>query len=276
MKRKRRRIKWKNVIIALIMLICIITLCISIINIIKWKKDSNKTNNQIDKIQEVTSINEVKDTEDIEIIEQEEEIEETDPYWDYIKMNLIDVDFTELKLINNQTKGWIQVSGTNINYPFVQTKDNDYYLTHSFDKSYNGAGWVFLDYRNNIDNMDKNTIIYAHGRYDNTMFGTLLKTLDKIWFNNTENYIVKLSTEKENTLWQVFSIYRIPNTNDYIQTEFYNEEEFENFANMLLDRSIHNFNTNISKNDNILTLSTCYNDDEKVVLHAKLIKRSLR
>ena len=49
-----------------------------------------------------------------------------------------------------------------INYPFVQTSDNDYYLNHSFNKKYNDAGWVFMDYRNNASNFDKNTILYAH------------------------------------------------------------------------------------------------------------------
>lgn len=88
-------------------------------------------------------------------------------------MNLINVDFNELKKFNSNTKGWIQVNGTNINYPFVQAKDNKFYLTHSFDKSYNSAGWVFLDYRNNINELSKNTIIYAHGRLDTTMFGSL-------------------------------------------------------------------------------------------------------
>ena len=93
-------------------------------------------------------------------------------------MNLINVDFQELKSTNNQTVGWIQVNGTNINYPFVQANDNKYYLTHSFDKSHNTSGWVFLDYRNNIQTLDKNTILYAHGRIDKTMFGTLKNILN--------------------------------------------------------------------------------------------------
>ena len=53
-------------------------------------------------------------------------------------------------------------------------------------------------------------------------------------------------------------------------------QEFINWANILLNRSMHNFDTNINENDNILTLSTCYNNDEKLVLHAKLIKRETR
>ena len=191
-------------------------------------------------------------------------------------MNLINVDFTNLKQINSSTRGWIQVSGTNINYPFVQSDDNAYYLNHSFDKSYNSAGWVFLDYRNNINNLSQNTIIYAHGRIDNTMFGSLKNTLEPSWLNDTNNHIVKLSTENENTLWQVFSIYRIPTTNDYIKVNFANNNTFKAWTEMLINRSVHNFNTSISANDNVLTLSTCYNNTEKVVLHAKLIKREKR
>lgn len=92
-------------------------------------------------------------------------------------MNMINVNFNDLKKTNPDIVGWIKVNGTNINYPFVQSKDNKYYLTHSFNKSYNSAGWVFLDYRNNNTN-NKNTIIYAHGRTDKTMFGTLKKVLN--------------------------------------------------------------------------------------------------
>ena len=108
------------------------------------------------------------------------------------------------------------------------------------------------------------------------MFGSLKNILSSGWINNTNNYVVKLSTETENTLWQVFSVYHIPTTNDYIKVNFYSNEEFNKWSSMLLNRSAHNFNTTINENDKILTLSTCYNDKEKVVLHAKLIKKETR
>ncbi len=266
------KLKWKNIILILIFLILFITLNISIYNIIKWKLDSNKTNEEINTIQENTNIEEVKDNKGTEIIKQAEKIPKENPYWDYIKMNMIDVNFDNLKKINSDVVGWIKVNGTNINYPFVQSKDNKYYLTHSFNKSYNNAGWVFLDYRNNNIN-NRNTIIYAHGRTDKTMFGTLRKVLNNGWINNTNNYVIKISTEKENSLWQIFSIYHIPTTNDYLQTEFKDEREYQRFLNILKNRSNHNFNTSITSNDTILTLSTCYNDSEKMVVHAKLIKK---
>lgn len=271
-KIKKIKLKWKNIILILIFLILFITLNISIYNIIKWKLDSNKTNEEINTIQENTNIEEVKDNKGTEIIKQAEKIPKENPYWDYIKMNMIDVNFDNLKKINSDVVGWIKVNGTNINYPFVQSKDNKYYLTHSFNKSYNNAGWVFLDYRNNNIN-NRNTIIYAHGRTDKTMFGTLRKVLNNGWINNTNNYVIKISTEKENSLWQIFSIYHIPTTNDYLQTEFKDEREYQSFLNILKNRSNHNFNTSITSNDTILTLSTCYNDSEKMVVHAKLIKK---
>lgn len=271
-KIKKIKLKRKNIILILIFLILFITLNISIYNIIKWKLDSNKTNEEINTIQENTNIEEVKDNKGTEIIKQAEKIPKENPYWDYIKMNMIDVNFDNLKKINSDVVGWIKVNGTNINYPFVQSKDNKYYLTHSFNKSYNNAGWVFLDYRNNNIN-NRNTIIYAHGRTDKTMFGTLRKVLNNGWINNTNNYVIKISTEKENSLWQIFSIYHIPTTNDYLQTEFKDEREYQRFLNILKNRSNHNFNTSITSNDTILTLSTCYNDSEKMVVHAKLIKK---
>ena len=276
MKKKRLKVKWKNLVLFLIIIICITTLILSTKDIIKWMIDSNKTEKQIEEITEIVEVEEVEENENTEIIEQKEEPPKENPYWDYIKMNMINVNFNELKQKNPDTKGWIQVNGTNINYPFVQTNDNKFYLNHTFNKSYNSAGWVFLDYRNNINELSKNTIIYAHGRLDTTMFGSLKNILSSGWLNNTNNYVVKLSTETENTLWQVFSVYHIPTTSDYIKVHFSSNEEFTKWAKMLLDRSAHNFNTSINENDQVLTLSTCYNDKEKVVLHAKLIKKETR
>ena len=149
-------------------------------------------------------------------------------------------------------------------------------MKHSFDKSLNRAGWVFIYYRNNIKIFDKNTIIYAHGRLDNTMFGTLKKVITNNWINNTQNHIIKLSTETENTMWQVFSTYKIPNTGDYLKIEFSDDNDFLNFINMIQSRSIYTFKTTVNKDDKILTLSSCYNDNDKIVLHAKLIKREKR
>lgn len=269
----KKKFKISDIFIAICFIFFLTMFSFSLYNIIKWNIDAKKTNEEISNLVDTTIVEKIPDSPNTEIIG--EDIDYENPYWDYIKYDLINVNFDELKVKNSDTVGWIQVNGTNINYPVVKTSDNDYYLTHSFNKTRNDAGWVFMDYRNTLDN-DKNTIIYAHARLDKTMFGSLHNIIEESWLNDNANYVVKLSTPYENTLWQVFSAYIIPTTSDYLQTEFYYDDDFSNFTNMLIDRSYHDFNTKVSVADRILTLSTCWNNDEKLVLHAKLIKREVR
>ena len=275
MKRKKFKIKYQNIILLLLIIIFVIIIIFCIKEILSWNKDNKETAKQVEIIKENVEIKETEDSENTEIINPPETTIEEDPfnpYWDYINMNLMNVDFTELKNINSDTKGWIKVNGTTINYPFVETNNNDYYLTHSFDKSYNEAGWIFLDYRNNIGFLDKNTILYGHGRLNKTMFGSLKNIINSNWYSNPDNYVIKMSTEAENTLWQVFSVYRIPSTSDYLQINFSSDNEYTKFLDKLKNRSVFNFNTTLNKDDKIITLSTCYDDNDKVVMHAKLIK----
>lgn len=133
----------KNLLFILVIITLIIILTISIFNIVKWKVDSNKTNEEINNIQKNINVEEVEDTDNTEIVEPVEEIPKENPYWDYINMNMINVEFNKLKITNIDVIGWLKVNGTNINYPFVQAKDNKYYLTHSFNKSYNEQDGYF-------------------------------------------------------------------------------------------------------------------------------------
>ena len=269
-RKKKKNTTWIFVILFSIF-ISIIVFCL--IKIFIWGKDNKDTSKVINDITNAVNVTLRDDDDNTELVNDTNE-EETSDYWYYIKFPLIDVDITELKEKNSDTVGWINLNNTNINYPFVQTKDNSYYLNHSFDKKYNEAGWVFLDYRNNNDLNNKNTILYAHSRLDKTMFGSLSKVLKSSWYNNKDNHIIRLSTDTENTLWQIFSVYKIPEESYYITTNFNNNEEYNKFLNTIKQRSIHNFNTNLDTNDKILTLSTCYSDTERTVVHAKLIKRS--
>ena len=82
MKRRKIKIKWKNIIPILIIITSIITLLISIFNIIKWKIDSDKTNYEITNIQENINVEEIQDTENTEIIEPVIEVPKENPYWD--------------------------------------------------------------------------------------------------------------------------------------------------------------------------------------------------
>ena len=263
--KKRKKLNVKNLCLLIFFLVMLIVFLFSLIKVIIWIIDNNNTNDIIKKVANTYEINEKSYDNEVIINENEKDI-----YFDYMKLKFIDVDINKLKTFNPDTIGFIKVMGTNINYPFVQTLDNDYYLNRSYDKTYNNAGWIFLDYRNNEFN-DKNTIIYGHGRINGTMFGSLKDTLKSSWQSNKDNYIIKISTEKENSIWQIFSVYKIATTSDYLKTSFsYNE--FESFINLIKGRSSYNFETNVTNEDKVLTLSTCYNDNDKMVVHAKLIK----
>lgn len=259
--------------------VCLILLFISFIllaffcllNIFVWNKEREDINKQMDNINKVANVEEVDDSVNVEKINPPQD--SSNDYFDYIKIPFIKVDFDKLLSINSDTVAWVNVKGTNINYPVVQKEDNSYYLTHSFDGSFNKAGWVFMDYRNDIDNLNSNTVLYAHGRLDKTMFGSLRNVLSDEWFKIKDNYVVRLSSVNYNTLWQVFSVYTIKEESYYITTDFNNSKEYSEFLSTLSNRSIHNFNVDVNSRDKILTLSSCYSSTERVVLHAKLIKR---
>ncbi len=273
--KRRKKKKITKILYSILFFISLVILAFSICKILLWKNDNNKIDKIDEEIKKETVIEEKKpDESKTENINPPDEVESD--YWKYIKMDLLNVDFTDLLNKNPDTVGWIKVNGTTINYPIVQSNDNSYYLTHAFDKTKNEAGWIFADYRNNMEDFDKNTVIYGHGRLNVTMFGSLKNILESNWYNNKDNHVIKLSTPKENTLWQVFSIYTIPAESYYITTEFYSDETYNEFLTTLKNRSKVDFSADVNINDKILTLSTCKDDSNRVVMHAKLIKKETR
>lgn len=190
------------------------------------------------------------------------------------KEKIAEYDFDKLKEINTDIVGYIEVDNTNISYPVVKSSDNSYYLNHSYKKEKNNIGSIFLDYRNDLDNLSKNNIIYGHGRLDNTMFGSLNNLLDSSNLDSKESYYITLSTPKSIMTFKIFSVYTIPKEGYYIKTYFSSNKYFKEFLETIMKRSIYNFNTDVNTNDKILTLSTCKdNFGKRVVVHAKLLKK---
>ena len=104
------------------------------------------------------------------------------------------------------------------------------------------------------------------------MFGTLHKTANKSWYSKEENLIISFNTLYETMNWRIFSIYKVNKTSDYIKTEFATDEDFLEYIKLIKDRSITDFQTEITKDDKVLTLSTCTGDNQRFVVHAKLMK----
>lgn len=273
-KKKEKKLYNKRKIVWILFTIsCLILLSYSIYNTIIWNMDNEKQNQIKEEIIDNVDIEEINDTEDdnslVNIPDNKDDI-----YWKYKNTSLINVDIQKLKKENNDTVGWLQVLGTNINYPVVQSKDNYYYLKHDFLKRKNAGGWVFLDYRNNFNNLSYNNIIYGHHRYNKAVFGTLKNILNDSWLNNKDNHIIKVSTDRFNYLFQIFSIYTVPYETYYMKTDFASIESYKEFLDTITSRSIYNFNTDINTDIRILTLSTCHNNNkDRLVVHAKLIKK---
>ena len=240
----------KIIIVNIICVILIGILIYSGIKIYNWYKENQNSKKVAEQISETVTI-------------QQDENEEQKQYI---------VDFNSLKEQNDETVAWIKVNNTNIEYPIVKKSNNSYYLTHSFDKSYNSAGWPFADCKNKFDGTDKNIVMYGHNRKDGSMFATLKNVLSPKWYNNEENRNIIFNTESENSIYEVFSVYQIENEEYYIQTEFKTKDKFEKFIKTIKKRSIKDFGVEVTSEDSILTLSTCANNNKyRVVLHAKKV-----
>lgn len=185
----------------------------------------------------------------------------------------IRIDFDKLLEMNEDTIGWIRFNQNKVDYPIVQTIDNDYYLTHSFNKKKSSYGAIFMDYRNTSLN-DKNVVLFGHA-IKNSMFGTLSDVFKKDFFDNNSRIIEIINLNNDHYYYEIFSYYVIEKEEFYIKTFFSDETEFQDFISTIQKRSYKNFNTSVTTTDKILTLSTCNGvgqTTKRTVIHAKRIE----
>ena len=92
-------------------------------------------------------------------------------------MSFIKVDMASLKKINSNSVGWIQLKGTDLDYPIVQHNDNTFYKNNSFNREKNKYGWLYLDYKNNSQELDSNNVIYGNSTVFDILYGNLTNLL---------------------------------------------------------------------------------------------------
>lgn len=264
----------------IIIFIAISVFLLTLIMLTFWLFDSWNIQQETEQVIASTNLSTTPSSSDPSQSAGSDEEDTFNPYWDFRSTDYLATDFTNLKRQNPETVAWLNLPGTDINYPVTQHSDNSYYLNRSFNQSRNSAGWVFLDYRNqtfrDAKTYDANTIIYAHGRQDGSMFGSLKRIFTASWQSNPDNFLLRTSSPAANQIWQVFSIYRLADSNDYIQTSFPEPRMFEDFLSTISSRSLYDFHTPVSTSDRIITLSTCQDEHTKIVLHAKLVKSTAR
>lgn len=178
----------------------------------------------------------------------------------------------KLSDINSDYRFWLKVDNTNINYPVVQSYDNDYYLTRDFNKKYLASGSIFMDYRNNFEE-DKSTILYGHHMRNKTMFGELANFKNEDFFK--ENNLIRVEYKGKTYTYEVFSVYVADLDKDYLKVDFENEADYQKYLNYIQERSIYKTDLQLITNDKIITLYTCSYEfkDARTIVHAKLISQ---
>ena len=173
----------------------------------------------------------------------------------------IEIDFETLMSINPDTVGWIKIPDTVLSYPVVQTVNNTKYLNTSFGGLQSRAGTPFVNSINDIQNLDRNTIIYGHnmgaGRSD--MFSDLLMYKDYEFL--TANRNIRFDTiYRQHGWWEVFAVIHLDARSREFnsqQISFQDEDDFMEWICQAMSLSMHDTDIEITSDDYILTLSTC-------------------
>lgn len=169
----------------------------------------------------------------------------------------------ELKKENKDIVGWLEIEGTNINYPVLQGIDNEYYMTHTYNKEYSKDGSLFLDKDYNWDLPSTNLLIYGHNNKNGNMFNELLKYKEESFYR--EHPTIRFTTPKEDAKYEILSVFKSRvyyknETNVFRYYYFINadkEEEYNNFIKNCKKVSLYNIETTAEYGEQLLTLSTC-------------------
>ena len=183
----------------------------------------------------------------------------------------LQIDFEVLRQINSDVVGWIDIPGLKISYPVVQAEDNQYYLNKTFRKETNLAGSIYMDFRNQADMSDRNTIIHGHNMKNRSMFGNLKEYGEEgVAEANTEFYFY---TPEKAYRCEVISYRTVSAVMEEYPTGFATEEEFKEFVRKAVRNSWYDFPTEVEDGDRIITLSTCTSSDtSRFVVQARLVE----
>lgn len=249
--------KRKKILINILLLVFFFLFLFSLYNIYLLLSNHHSNQKEVEKIQEEVIIK--PSITPPSVIEEDSNQDSGESSSDLV------LDFDRLNEINQDTVGWIEIRGTHINYPVVQTTDNDYYLNHSFYHASNGDGWVFLNYLNNSNFNDPNTIIFGHDTHGSSMFSDLKKLFDGL----LGNYIpITIYLDHQTYHYQTFAVFLTDENDNHFLTTRLSQDDLD----QAVSYSNIRFDYTPTSTDKILTLSTCYHSSKhKVILLASRI-----
>lgn len=173
----------------------------------------------------------------------------------------IPVDFDALKAVNPDVYAWIEIPGTNVNYPILQSAgdDDSYYLNHTIDGKEGYPGSIYTEKINAKDFSDFNTVIYGHDMKDGSMFKDLHKFEDEAFFE--EHDMVTIYTETEKKTYRIFAAVVYDDRHLLYNFDNDNVEDRKAFLQSLEEsRSMRNHfrsGVEVDENSHIITMSTC-------------------
>lgn len=192
--------------------------------------------------------------------------------WNFVVKQVDDktIDNYRKDYNNQDIIGELVIANSNFKEIVVQTNDNEFYLDHSVDKTYNRLGSIFMDYRNMVD--DRKIIIYGHNSEDiYTEFNLLENYLNFDYYREHQDIYFK--TINNNYHYKVFSVFIVINDYRYINLNF-SDDEYNKHLKYLKEQSVYDTYIDVNDNDEIIVLQTCYFQPKNsylVVVGKKLI-----
>lgn len=243
-----------------IQIIFIVILIVSVIYITYYFYNANKENREYSRILDNIVVDKTKITE-----------EKTERM----------LQLEELKKENSDIIGWLEIEGTDISYPVLQTTDNDFYLTHNYKKEDSVAGSLFLDKDFDLVNGSSNYLIYGHRNKQGLMFEHLIEYKNEQFFK--EHPTIRFTTIEEDATYEIISVfysrlYYKSETNVFRYYFFINaetEEEYNEFVENSKKASIYDTGKTAEYGDQLLTLSTCEysQEDGRFAVVARKVKK---
>lgn len=179
------------------------------------------------------------------------------------------IDWDKLKDINDEIVGWVEIKGTNVDYPVLWHESDDrssqYYLKHDYTGGYNEWGSIFVDYRCSKGVDSKNIVLHGHHMEDGSMFADLMNyggySGDLDFYKKTPT--ITFNTPDGNGTYKIISVFKTNTLSshgeffNYMVGDFQNEKDFMNYVYNVRVRSLFNCPVDVNEDDELLTLSTC-------------------
>lgn len=280
MSRRRKRTKTLGDVIRLIVMLAALAVFLySGYTLYGFYKEYKKSSDEYDNLENSYAADQEQESENIDNLEDDDALQSIsgqevrtvfeDGEEKTLPVLKNPIDFTQLLSVNSDIVGWLRIRALDISYPVVQGKDNDYYLHRTFEKTDNFAGCLFVNSYNMGDFTDQNTIIYGHNMKNGSMFGKLKNFNDPEVFKKCRYFWI--FTPDFIYQYRIFSASVVDKTGLTYQISF-TDDEFDQFISRAYSNSVvDNQDVTVTKEDRIVTLSTCTGDDStRFVVMGKL------